>query len=1026
MRPSHLILWLFFLGALQAAPAKAAPSSTALTVFTNSAPRASLANPGSNRIEATGSSNAASTNQAIRWFTNGMIISEVPFDRLAEKGVWFFENLSIPVVTNLPVEPGPLLWALAKNGDGPVLLSLAAALNLAPPTATNTNTYEDLRRRILERLAPQAPPRASFGATPLGDGGIAGATVLRRADVLESVEVTVGGHKENLIRVRGQVEALVGGVTLSASAVTLNTETRDLVAEGDVRLVSQGMTLRGDRLWINLSNQQGAFFGASGAIEGFQFKGEIFKINGPSQFSVERAQITVETNARPHFFIQVGHLINPRRDAYYVSDISFFVHNAPFFWFPFVFQDPLSTSITLATGHTAREGYYLLNSAGVRVPGLGEIAVKVNFFEKLGSYASLANAGGSAAVQYRVAMAGAMYYDNAYINDYAPTLVNTSFIGDQYSRTPRFRGKFDSTLGLNLMDPSLAAKGVSSRLEGNFYITSDPFFSDNLERSLPSLDVLSVLRDQVIEGRYVPVASDNRKLNLSYTLSAPNVSVSFGALWGYLNAENLSVLNPYDPKRWETHLSTIQLPDIQFRLSGAIDPPSTNHGKRPALNIGYAFSAGYTLIDYYNTSNFQFQFHNNTFNASVSLSRPITVTQTPGGKELKALDFSLTPSVNLNLKKVWGGEELGFDYRSANELNTRLNLVLGTGLVFNFPSASVKSLWNNSWDYRSMLPVATLGFNWAFQAYGPINESVVTPTFTNVLSHGASASFSLSQKGYGLFYVPYLDFGHQFNLGLNYDLLENLSASGGTNVSLWSPERVSSFDGNYLADLSWKNLLKLTWSLPISFFDRGTKSFLGQIRNQVWSLGFNWSPTTNRAGRLFRFGNIQATLGWSVFSELATQTQDSLTIKFAMSATLFRWLDLSFSLDSANNLYAWQYLPEKAAAFGVPSINFFDDLLDSAGFRGQEGLQRGHIKMNSVRIAATHDLESWLLSLTYEIIPVPLANTGAVRGYYFDQRVSFDINLKPEYRPKGFNTSIPAWRENFIPPVLRQQGQQTR
>lgn len=1028
MRPHPLCLVALVLhSALLAAPAKPAASVARKNALPVSAPAGAPGWMGSNTgapsvlSNAANPSNTATSNLAVRWYTNGMIISEIPFERLAEKGIWFFENMTIPTLTNAAVDHASILLLLARNGDAPVLQSLSAALKLPPEAVSNTNGVEGLRRRILERLAPAAPAGAPLTASPLSEARISGGTVLRRADVLESIEVTIADRSETLVRVRGQVEALVSGVTMSASAVTLNTDTRDLVAEGDVRLNSQGMMLRGERLWMNLSNQKGAFFGATGAIEGFQFKGDLFKINGPAQFSVEQARITVETNERPHFYVHVGHLINPRRNAYYLGDISFFVHNAPFFWFPFVFQEPLGTSIVLATGHTAREGYYLLNSLGLTVPGLGSIGVKVNFFEKLGSYLGLENAGGNATFQYRISMAGAMYYDNRYIDEYSSTLVNTSFLGDQFERAPRFRGKLDSTVGINMMDPALASRGVTSRLEGSLYYTSDPFFTDNLERNLPALDILSAIRNQVIDGRYVPVASDNRKLLLSYTLGAPNVSISFGANWGYFNWENLSVLNPYDPKRWETHLSTITLPDIQFRLSGAIDPPSTNGGKRTPLNIGWAFSAGYTLVDYYNTSNFQFQFHNNTFNASMALSRPISITQTPRGKDLEVLDATLSPSFNLNLKKVWGGEELGFDYINANVQNTRISLSLGTGLNFNFPSAAVKGRWNNSWDYHSMLPIASLGFNWSFQAYGPLGESVVTPTFTNILSHAASAHFSLSQRGYGLFFIPYLDFGQQFNLGLNYDLMP-LTATTNPDT-LISTDRVSSFEGSYQADLTWKNVLKLTWSLPISLFDRTTKTFLGQIKNQVWSLGFNWAPATNRAAKFFKFGSIQTTLGWSIFSEAATQTQDALSFRFAISATLFRWLDLSFSLDSANNLYAWQYLPAKAAAFGVAPIPFGEDLLDSMGLRGLEGLQRGHIKLNSIRLAATHDLDSWLLSFSYEIVPVPLANSGALRGYYFDQRLSFDINLKPEYRPKGFNTVIPAWRENIIPPALRQQGQ---
>jgi hypothetical protein len=963
------------------------------------------------------------------WYTNRGIISEVSFEDLASQGFYFLEattNTNTSLKNRPAVATGEaleILRKLSKTSNEMVLRLIAqqcgftAAECEAPQAELQSNLANFLNPKT---TSSNAAPIGAWDQEILIDQKTFGSIILKNADGLQSLEIKKGGLRDQLIVVRGKVEMIFSGNLLTASEIVLNTENREIVAEGNPRVSGSGMDITGDRFFFNLSNQNGFISGAHGKAQGFYFTGDIFKINSATYFSIEKGTVTVSTNEHPHFYVSLSHFDNFKQNGYFADNMGFYVHNAPFFYFPLFFQDPFGTGIQLKYGQTTREGWYAKNSLGLGIPVIGGVGINLNLYEKIGSYLALENENHFSWNDYRIKLSIAQYYENTYLPGSGGAQFSSVYIGSNGEKISRFRYKLEYTHGINLLpDPSLKDK-ITSRLNLTLNQSSDPTFTSEYERDLQNIQIADLLSGDKKDSFYIPQASDNRLYQFAYQFAAAGVNFGIGGSWNFLNSENKSIVDPSDNRRFETHLSSVEVPAVTFGLSGAIDPPRTisNSKRSNFLNLNYNFQSKYKQTDIYNSTNFVFSYHDNLLNADFGLSRPVSWNQDEKGKSLEVFDFSANPNVSLGYQRGWGGEEQGIDRIKANLSRTYLNAQAGLGVNFNFPSSVVKNRWASSYGFESMLPVFNLSGNYNISAKdNSLSDGSLPLTFSTLDVHALSAGFSASQTGYSLFFIPYLDVNQQFNMGFGYDLLNQKSASGATLAFTWDKSRIQNLNGNYLVGLSYFKIISASYSFPFQIYDKETTNFILRRDSGTFNFGVQVTPTNVAKGWIslnqFSF-NYSATF----YERLVDYRQDKMDFSLGVSLKLFKFFDAAFSLVSANPR-AYVYTPVKATALGATSVGFLSDLVDSVGINGLTGLERAQFKLTSIKAEIIHDIDSWEVKLQYDLQPRALALVNnSVRGYYFDQNISFQVNLKSDFKIKGLDTQIPAWKKNIFPPAL--------
>ncbi|MBL8993405.1 MAG: hypothetical protein JNM63_08700, partial [Spirochaetia bacterium] len=443
---------------------------------------------------------------------------------------------------------------------------------------------------------------------------------------------------------------------------------------------------------------------------------------------------------------------------------------------------------------------------------------------------------------YSAKLALAAYSENAYlglIEDF-----NTVFTAPNLEKQYRYRykGEYRHTFDI-IPDPNLQGK-ITSKLNLNMKVVSDPYFTHNLERTLPIIRLEKFIGSEYVEGRYVQMPSDTQNLQFDYTLGIPGWGLSLSAAWGFAIFEDKSVADLSDNKRWVSYLQTVEAPVIQLNGSGALDPPGTNAEKKFSLNLGYGLSASYRLKDFYDTlPPFSFSYHDNLLRTALDLSRPIRFEKDAAGNWWKPLDISLTPAARVGFEKYWGGEEIpAVNARNLHE--TRIFFNLGAGFVINFPSAHVKQNWDQSYGFESMLPTASLSANYSIEKEDNLGGNTPTaPTFKAFRTHSAGANFSIGQKGYGLFFIPYLDLAHSFSSDFSLNLLPTLNPDGSQQPLTLGAERINNWNASYQAGLVYRDLFNFTFSLPISFFNRSTTNFIVESRSKTLSAGFSFGNT---------------------------------------------------------------------------------------------------------------------------------------------------------------------------------------
>lgn len=450
---------------------------------------------------------------------------------------------------------------------------------------------------------------------------------------------------------------------------------------------------------------------------------------------------------------------------------------------------------------------------------------------------------------------------------------------------------------------------------------------------------------------------------------------------------------------------------------------------------------------------------------SGSLSRGFTIDEDKNSLWDLGFDWfswSLNNSMNISYKKNWVGKNytgsdnikddvgvfsIGYSFSSSMKFNTGLatwfDFVLGNSfslstdettyfykaaditkyslpttesiknyrtsysfsMNFNFPSARLKNEWGASYDFRSMLPVFSLNlisFNLRKRTSAENIAIGKNYEFDIYESRDFSSSLSGSHKGYGLFFLSGFDYVLSSSVNFSYNLMPDKDENGNfskdnffTEKSFWTASRIKSFNGSSSLNFNYK-IWNWYNTLSYYFYDTTTREIVNEV-NQ-------WSTRTtltykHTGGKWVNLDSINFEYKWLYHFQEKNYKSDSMSFSIGTTLDILSLFKITMSFSSVNT-HSYLYFKDKADYFGQPKVDFFRDLGASFGFLGTTAQQQALFKMGRFSIGIVHDLDDWYTTFNYTIAPVNY-NKESLRGFYFDHRIEFQVNLKPERDPRG-------------------------
>ena len=171
-------------------------------------------------------------------------------------------------------------------------------------------------------------------------------------------------HEEKKVIGTGNISIDYEDVRLTCKQVTVYLDTREAIAEGDVKITQKDNYYTGDKMNYNFDKKTGRAIDAY--VNNVPFYGrskDVQKVS-ENQTNIERGYITTCDLDKPHYRIQAKQVRIYTDDKVIAKHILFFVGSVPIMYLPYWVQ-PLkdrSSGITTMVGHDSEWGYYALNS----------------------------------------------------------------------------------------------------------------------------------------------------------------------------------------------------------------------------------------------------------------------------------------------------------------------------------------------------------------------------------------------------------------------------------------------------------------------------------------------------------------------------------------------------------------------------------------------------------------------------------------------------------------------------------------
>ncbi len=247
--------------------------------------------------------------------------------------------------------------------------------------AGDTTAASTLRRRVAEGAVRLAAAAVRDTSVAVSDTLLAGLVApedtldaLAVGDTLDfgahAEEVVYSGHRvlfdlpERSIAISDEASLTYGSMTLTARDVVLDTESRELYADGDP-VIEDAQTIVGDQMGYDFGNKTGAVRRGVTTFDGYYYTGQQINRYPDSSLKICSGRMTSCDLAEPHYHFWADKMKMRMDDRVVAAPIVLKVGHVPLFALPFYFkslQDGRRSGILFPNfnfGWSERDGRYI-------------------------------------------------------------------------------------------------------------------------------------------------------------------------------------------------------------------------------------------------------------------------------------------------------------------------------------------------------------------------------------------------------------------------------------------------------------------------------------------------------------------------------------------------------------------------------------------------------------------------------------------------------------------------------------------
>ena len=867
----------------------------------------------------------------------------------------------------------------------------------------DTDTDVQLREKIIKSFldispvieqinsSESIPRRSIFGQT--------GDVVLYHADIVQRYEIEEAD--EEVLFIYGNVSLKLYDNMISSDTVVYSTKTDEVFGSGNVILKSSSSIMEGSWFLINKKNNVGLLYNGQTLFQSFIVEGNVLKFK-EDVFIIEDAKISFSKLSPPAHSLTTQRTLLWDEKKIMVYNTIYSIGEQPIVWFPFFIQNFFGTGIITSFGQSIREGMFVQNRKTFSTGDLDN-TIRFDLYQKLGllvgdelRYDSDDNTISFDAMTalgrkyYLLEDISSIYYSGSYYGNYFLPNASTEYAF-------RYRFDYDQSLVVHKND------FMTTKVSGSLILASDLYFKSDFYNQRAGIDIFELLTSTIsgVEdiGDQDAEAYMNNGINIEN--SGKNHSVSFRSDWNLEAVRNLSVQNNINFDYEKPVTTSIVLPAISASYNDMIGGPDDYyfHG----ANINYGISTRYEhTINYVPIEGISFDDNPNLKDEldNVLSERHVIGVSGNMSRSFTNSFLSFTPSVGVNYNQQISenptAEEKLFDkqatYTSLDNKNS-LSFFIPRDVfpeeMYEYfePTFSFNNSYNISYKFKDEYE--------DFDTYGGFGENNIT------------SSLSIGGTGYGVFFIPKLNFSLRnttstgYDLRPTYDAFDKSYSLEDTKARILNTYTSSSFELKYNDSYVSYNIDYDI--LKTNITANSIKTFLYLPIPLKDAVAFIFSPIDKKNYINKYLTSFDLFLSYSYEHHFETYLFNKMYFKFGINFSINELWNFQFAINSANNR-AYRYVKSYAEEQGVEYVNFFEDLGNSFNFADQKKLSSSLFKLESIEATLWHDLDGWDMSISFAVKPESLPSdltSGSVKGYYWNKEFWIEFRLV-EFSGIGF------------------------
>lgn len=196
-------------------------------------------------------------------------------------------------------------------------------------------------------------------------------------------------RSKDRIYAKGDVEARAGELSLFADYLEFNTETGDVLAEGNVTLMMPAEVTRADRLFINLQSGEGRLELASGLIRpNLIFEADDIQRKQSGEYGLRKASFTICTQPVPRWSFYVASASLTADGELKLKSALLKVKKLPVFYLPYLrfplLKERASGFLVPRIGFSAEKGFFLSQSYYLAIAPNMDATLAVDYYSARG------------------------------------------------------------------------------------------------------------------------------------------------------------------------------------------------------------------------------------------------------------------------------------------------------------------------------------------------------------------------------------------------------------------------------------------------------------------------------------------------------------------------------------------------------------------------------------------------------------------------------------------------------------------